>query len=287
MAFDLLEALLETEALRLSPPGEVFWYTSGTVGPYYINTENVYGGPAGAGELLAFIDSDNGEADFPFRLRERVEKQYAGNAIYRQVIDALVEQVRATGTEFAAVSGGERRDWFFSLAVAERLAKPHLLIFKDLRKILLDGDTLRAVDKNQFDTLHVADLVTEASSYFRSWIPVVAGGGGKIAYAANVVDRGQGGIEALNARGVAAGALLRVDEGLFARLLKMGRIDREQYEVLASYYRDPHAAMRAFLVAHPDFLHHALNGGDAKTADRARLLIADNPYQLDSVLWQG
>ena len=90
MAFDLLEALLETEALRLSPPGKVFWYTSGTVGPYYINTENVYGGPAGAGELLAFIDSDNGEADFPFRLRERVEKQYAGNAIYRQVIDALV-----------------------------------------------------------------------------------------------------------------------------------------------------------------------------------------------------
>ena len=49
MAFDLLEALLETEALRLPPPGEVFWYTSGTVGPYYINTENLYGGPTAAG----------------------------------------------------------------------------------------------------------------------------------------------------------------------------------------------------------------------------------------------
>ena len=48
MTFDILKALLDTEALRLAPPGEVFWYTSGTVGPYYINTEYLYGG-AGAG----------------------------------------------------------------------------------------------------------------------------------------------------------------------------------------------------------------------------------------------
>ena len=74
MAFDLLEALLETEALRLPPPGEVFWYTSGTVGPYYINTENLYGGPTAAGELLGYIDAESGRADFPLRLRERVDR---------------------------------------------------------------------------------------------------------------------------------------------------------------------------------------------------------------------
>ena len=287
MAFDLLEALLETEALRLPPPGEVFWYTSGTLGPYYINTENLYGGPVGARELLDFIDADNGAADFPFHLRERVEKQYAEDAIYRQVIDALVAQVREQGAEFSAVSGGERRDWFFSLAVAQRLQKPHLLIYKDLRKVLLDGEDLRPVDKNEVDTLHIADLVTEASSYFRSWIPVVAEGGGRIAYAANVVDRGQGGIEALNAEGVAASALLRVDEALFARLLEMGRIDHEQLAVLVSYYRDPHAAMKTFLEEHPEFLRDALNGNDAKAAQRAELLVAENPYGLDPALLQG
>ena len=287
MAFDLLEALLETEALRLPPLGEVFWYTSGTLGPYYINTENVYGGPDGAKDLLAFIDAENGAADFPFRLRERVEKQYAEDEIYRQVIDSLVEEAKDSGAEFAAVSGGERRDWFFSLAVAERLQKPHLLIYKDLRKVLLDGEDLRAVKKNEVETLHVADLVTEASSYFRSWIPVVAEGGGRIAYAANVVDRGQGGIEALNTEGVAAGALLRVDEALFTRLLDMGRIDRKQFAVLVSYYRDPYAAMKSFLEAHPEFLRNALNGSDAKVAQRAELLVTENPYDLDAELWLG
>ena len=123
MAFDLLEALLETEALRLPPLGEVFWYTSGTLGPYYINTENVYGGPAGAKDLLAFIDAENGAADFPFRLRERVEKQYAEDEIYRQVIDALVEEAKDSGAEFAAVSGGERRDWFFFAGGSRAAAK--------------------------------------------------------------------------------------------------------------------------------------------------------------------
>ena len=287
MAFDLLEALLDTEALRLPPPGEVFWYTSGTVGPYYINTHYLYGGPERAEELLAYIDAESGEADFPFRLRERVEKQYAEDGVYRQVIDMLVAQAKESGVEFAAVSGGERRDWFFSLAVAERLGLPHLLIYKDWRKKLLDGEELRGVDENGMDTLHVADLVTEASSYFRDWIPVVAGGGGKIAFAANVIDRGQGGIEALNERGVAAGALLRVGEALFKRLVEMGQIDEGQFAVLASYYRDPHAAMKAFIEGHPAFLRGALEGEDAKAAARARLLVAENLYGLDEALWQS
>ena len=35
---DLVASLIRTQALRLAPADEVFWYTSGTVGPYYINT---------------------------------------------------------------------------------------------------------------------------------------------------------------------------------------------------------------------------------------------------------
>lgn len=287
MAFDLLEALLETEALRLPPPGEVFWYTSGTVGPYYINTENLYGGAMAAGELLGYIDAKSGDANFPLRLRERVEKQYAENAIYQQVVDLLVARARDASGEYEVVSGGERRDWFFSLAVAGRLDLPDLLIFKDHRQILLDGEQIHPIAANQLVTLHVADLVTEASSYFRDWIPAVGAGGGRIAYAANVIDRGQGGIEALNERDVPAGALMRVDEAMFTRLVEMGQIDEGQAAVLASYCRDPHAAMKGFLEEHPEFLRRALNGDDAKAAGRARMLVEKNPYDLDAALWRG
>jgi hypothetical protein len=60
--------------------------------------------------------------------------------------------------------------------VAERLQRPHLLIFKDLQKVLLDGRDLRSRDIDGLRTLHVADLVTEASSYFRAWMPAMTDG---------------------------------------------------------------------------------------------------------------
>ena len=286
MTFDLLAALLDTQALRLAPPGGVFWYTSGTVGPYYINTEYLYGGPEQAQQVLAFIDEHKEDADFPQRLQERVEKQYAGNAVYRQVVDGLVALARESGAHFNGVSGGERRDWFFSLTVAERLGKPSLLIYKDGRTVVLDGQRLRTVRANDMDVLHVADLVTEASSYVRDWIPAVAAGGGRIAYAANVVDRGQGGLETLNEQGVAAGALMRIDDALFDRLRAMGQIDEARHALLTHYRRDPHAAMRAFLQRHPQIVRAALNGSDARAAARARLLVAENPYALDESLWR-
>ncbi len=286
MEFDLLKALLDTHALRLAPPGEVFWYTSGTVGPYYINTEYLYGGPEQAQQLLAFIDERKEEADFPQRLQERVEKQYAENAVYRQVVDGLVGLARESGAYFNSVSGGERRDWFFSVAVAERLGKPSLLIYKDGRTLMLDDQKLRSVCANDMDVLHVADLVTEASSYVRDWIPAVAAGGGRIAYAANVIDRGQGGLETLSKEGVAAGALMRIDDALFDRLYAMGQIDAVRHALLIHYRRDPHAAMRAFLQEHPQIVRVALKGDDAKAAERARLLVAENPYALDEALWR-
>ena len=286
MTFDLLAALLDTQALRLAPPGEVFWYTSGTVGPYYINTEYLYGGPEQAQQLLTFIDEHKEDVDFPQRLQECVEHQYAKNDVYRQVVDGLVALARESGAHFNSVSGGERRDWFFSLSVAERLGKPSLLIYKDGRTVVLDGQKLRPVRANDMDVLHVADLVTEASSYVRDWIPTVAASGGRIAYAANVIDRGQGGLETLAKQGVAASALMRIDDALFDRLREMGRIDESQRMVLVDYYRDPHAAMRTFLKRHPQIVRTVLNGDDARAAERARLLIAKNPYALDEALWR-
>ena len=97
-----------------------------------------------------------------------------------------------------------------------------------------------------------------------------------------MVDRGQGGIEALCENGVPSGALLRVDEALFKRLAESGHIGSAQADLLAAYYRDPYTAMRTFLMDHPDFLQKALRGDDERTRARAQLLIDGNVYGLDS-----
>ena len=280
--FDLPEALLETGALRIAPANEIFWYTSGTVGPYYINTENLYGSPRKAAEMLNFIERGRGDKNrFPGQLLQRVRTNCAADPIYRSVVEALVQEVGQKAAEIDYVSGGERRDWFFSLAVADLVGKPHLAIYKDLSMVELDGTGARPVDNLAGKRiLHVADLVTEASSYFRAWIPAVSGCGGRMVYSLNVVDRGQGGCEALCRAGVQTSALLRVDEHLFDGLLRAGRIDSRQRRTLSAYFRDPYRSMKTFLEEHPDLLRQSLRTA-APSADRARMLVERNPYRLD------
>lgn len=280
---DLLESLLGSEALRIAPPGQVFWYTSGTVGPYYINTHFLFGGPERAEELLAFIDAGSRSADFHARLTERISAQLASDPAYAAVIDALAASIRrrepAGGIDW--VSGGERRDWFFSTGAALRTGLPHLYLYKDGGALTAEGDLLAPVeDLEGGRTAHVADLVTEASSYTRAWIPALRGRGGDMAVSANVVDRGQGGMEVIAARGVDAEACLRVDGAMFAELRRRGRISEAQHTVLVDYLGDPAGAMRRFLVENPAFLQDALGSKDARTSGRARLLMEQDPYGL-------
>lgn len=284
MELDFADALDRTQALRIAPPGQLFWYTSGTVGPYYINTHYLYGGPGPAEELLDFIDAASADRlAFPPQLASRVAEQYEGQPVYRGVVDALAARVRGeVGEAFDWVSGGERRDWFFSAAVARLLGKPHLLIYKDRGLVLEETGRVHVqVAAHGRRVVHVADLVTEASSYLRAWIPALADRRASMVLSANVVDRSQGGLAAIAGAGVVAVALVRVDEGLFAELRASGRIDGRQEELLLAYYRDPHGAMKSFLQNHPEFVPRALASEDERTAARARLLVERNPYGLD------
>lgn len=284
---ELAASLIRTQALHLAAPDEVFWYTSGTVGPYYINTHYLFAGPEPAQSLLAFIDTDKRSLDFAPQLLARCEAACTAGEDYGSVIDALVGRVRSQcgDGEYDFVSGGERRDWFFSAAVAARLGKPHLLMYKDGHVAQWEvGQTeAQTVDTLQGKrSVHIADLVTEASSYLRAWVPALRQRGGEMVFALNVVDRAQGGSEAIEGVGVPAGALLRVDEELFQILRARGLVDEAQLSVLCAYYRDPAGAMRSFLQEHPGYVERALKSGDERVSSRAKLLVDGDLYGLGS-----
>jgi len=54
----LIKWLFDTNAIRVCPKDKPFWYTSGTIGPYYINTHFLYGSEEKANKLLEFIDKE-------------------------------------------------------------------------------------------------------------------------------------------------------------------------------------------------------------------------------------
>lgn len=65
------------------------------------------------------------------------------------------------------------------MPVARKLGLGHLSIFKDLSSVYTDGNGVsmpsEAAQLAGKRSVHIADLVTVASSYIRAWIPAVEG----------------------------------------------------------------------------------------------------------------
>jgi len=272
----IISWLFETDAVRVCPEGQPFWYTSGKLGPFYINTQFLYGSEAAANALLAVIESACAGDRLAFydTVWARIEAQLASCPIYARLIDLLCDAARKMDADF--ISGGERRDFFFSMPVARRLGMGHLSIFKDLTSVYTDARGVSMPSEQAGlagkRAIHIADLITVASSYVRAWIPAVRALGATVAYSLAVVDRDQGGSKILADAGCPLTTLVVVRPELFETARAMGRITQAQLQLVLSFIDDPDRFMRDFLLAHPDFLAGELARG-GKSAQRARLCI--------------
>ena len=283
---DLMSYLFETNAIRFCEENKPFWYTSGKIGPYFINTHFVYGNEKDAVELLSFIDECLADKlTLPEKVFEKVLKQYETNEIYKNVIDAMKNYIEENIniSEIDYISGGERRDWFFSNMISYLFNKPHLSIYKDLSVVESDfnfenSHSIETLDGKK--VLHVADLITVASSYIRAWIPAIRNLGSEICWSCVVVDRMQGGKDKIEAEGVKSLSLVQVDENLFNRAVELNIINENQLCMLNGFFKNPDETMKEFLIAHPEFLENALNS-DEKTKKRAQLMIDSNLYGLN------
>ena len=283
---NLTSYLFETNAIRFCEENKPFWYTSGKIGPYFINTHFVYGNEKDAVELLLFIDECLADKlALPEKVFEKVLKQYETNEIYKTVIDTMIQEIKNNIdiSEIDYISGGERRDWFFSNMIAYLLNKPHLSIYKDLSVVESDSkfensQTITSLEGKK--VLHIADLVTVASSYIRAWIPAIKNLGSNICWSCVVVDRMQGGKDKIETEGVKSLSLVQVDNNLFKRALDLNIINHSQLEMLNGFFENPDETMKQFLINHPEFLENSLNA-DEKTRKRAQLLVDSNLYGLN------
>ena len=129
----LIKALFDTKAIRVCPANQPFWYTSGKIGPYYINTHFLYGGEEKANSLLQVIDTvKEKKEECPGVLYELVMKNYEEDRVYRSTIDALIDTIKKAipGDDYDYISGGERRTGFSRLQPLNFLENPILLSLK-------------------------------------------------------------------------------------------------------------------------------------------------------------
>lgn len=285
---DLMSLLFETNAFKICEENKPFWYTSGKIGPYFVNTHFLYGSENDANELLDFINEQLATEDktnIPTNIFNKVLQQYETNEIFKTVIDELKtfieEKIPVENIDY--ISGGERRDWYFSNIIAYLLGKPHITIYKDLSTVVSTCDFTENTKITHLESkrvLHIADLLNQSSSYVRAWVPAIKQLGSSIVWSTVVVDRMQGGSETLTNMGIRSLSLLQIDETLFNKALELNIINEAGLAMLNDFTKDPDGSMRTFLLEHPEFLENALNS-DEKTAKRAKLCIESNLYNLN------
>lgn len=285
---DLMSLLFETNAFKICEENKPFWLTSGTISPYFSNTHFLYGSEKDAQDFLNFIDVQLETVPkdlIPANLFEEVLKQYENNKIYKTVVDTLKEfmENKIDLSVIDYVSGGERRDWYFSIILAYLLGKPHITIYKDLTTIVNTCDFEEATPVTKLPgkrVLHIADLITMASSYLKCWIPAIKNLDSEIVTSVAVVNRLQGGDQVLNNLGIRSLSLLQVDNNLFEKAKELNIINEAQLDMLNKFAEDPYQSMRDFLLKHPEFLENSLNSSDEKTAKRAKACKEQNLYNL-------
>ena len=285
----LMSLLFETNAFKVAEENNPFWYTSGKIGPYFINADYLYGSEQDSKDLLAFIDQElenESKTDIPEHIFKKVLDHYNTNEIYKYVIDQMKEYVETNiGVENVDyISGGERRDWYFSNIMAYLLNKPHVTIYKDLTTVVSNSDfsssePVSSIEGKNF--LHLADLLNQSASFTRAWIPAIKNLGSNIVWSIFSVDRMQGGTETLTNDGVKVHSLLQIDDSLFTTAKELGVINDEQLTMLRNFKKDPDGSMKQFLIDHPEFIENAKNSDNPKTVKRVNTLIEQNIYGLN------
>ena len=285
----LMSLLFETNAFKVAEENNPFWYTSGKIGPYFINADYLYGSEQDSKDLLAFIDQElenESKTDIPEHIFKKVLDHYNTNEIYKYVIDQMKEYIETNiGVENVDyISGGERRDWYFSNIMAYLLNKPHVTIYKDLTTVVSTSDftssePVSSIEGKNF--LHLADLLNQSVSFTRAWIPAIKNLGSNIVWSIFAVDRMQGGTETLTNDGVKVHSLLQIDDSLFTTAKELGVINDEQLTMLRNFKNDPDGSMKQFLIDHPEFIENAKKSDNPKTVKRVNTLIEQNIYGIN------
>lgn len=282
----LLQRLIETEAIRVrkDPLGLPFWYTSGRPGPFYINVENLVG--PSVGELLNRITA---------LLATAVDRTVKVAAIWAIISDELERDTRYQEamtllTDFyrtldanspTVISGGERRDWFFSIPLARALRLPHLFLFKDGGHQLVDADGRPRKDMHSGTrVLHVSDVVNTAASYFRYWLPTLRRLEAVCAETLTVAVRAAEGINRLEEAAVRVLTPVQFDATVVQEATQLGLIPEFTRDEILLYFDSPQQWTRQLLQeSGASILDHFAELDELKRK-RMCAFITEDPFKL-------
>ncbi|MDY0029161.1 MAG: hypothetical protein RBR86_04365 [Pseudobdellovibrionaceae bacterium] len=280
---EFLELIFSSKAVSIwnHETGPVFWYAAGVPGPFYVNTEKLIGADQSAA-LLEAINGIVGKDPLSSEMkseavREAVLKSYHSNEVFRRIVATMIETSPFPISGIDLISGGERRDWFFSVPFAEELGLDHLYIFKNGDVFRRSGNT---ANPSGMRCVHISDLINNAASYFDKWLPILADHKMDLLGTISVINRGQVGMDRLKEADVKVHTLKSIDLPLFSELAQSGLIPISAGDEISLYFKSKEDWARKYILARPEVF--GLNAGlDEKSKDRLKSFLAQDPWGLE------
>jgi hypothetical protein len=275
---DLLKLIHDTHAVSIwnRAKGPVFWYAANIPGPFYVNTEMVVGTALSEKLLREITAIVAGTVDVQARaeqLNALILDAYKATPSWQRLIATMIAKAREEfSTELTVISGGERRDWLFSIPFAHDIDLPHLFLFKNQATYCKQHLT------GPQTTLHVSDLINNAASFFDIWQPIL--NREKIACAGNlcVNIRGDNGARRLHEAGQKTICLQTINLEFFRHLHSADLIDRAAFEEISIFFASAQDWASKYLIGHPELFDVAHT--DAKSFERLKHFITHDPWHL-------
>ena len=278
---DLIKRIHDTKAVSIwnRNTGPIFWYAASVPGPFYVNTELVIG-PELSASLLKKITAIVAETPDAKGRAEKLETlimdAYNSDEIFKNVIDTMVAKTREEfpASAFSLISGGERRDWLFSIPMAKLMNIRHAYLFKNGELYCAQGVTSGEV------ALHVSDLINNAASYFDAWLPILQKAGLSCVGTVCVNSRGSAGVDRLKANGQKVVALNSIDIAFFEKSMETGLIDAGTLEEIRAFFSSAQEWASKYLMGKPALFN--ADGIDAKSFERLQTFFTKDPWGLRS-----
>ncbi|MDD3029048.1 MAG: hypothetical protein PHS57_02020 [Alphaproteobacteria bacterium] len=278
---DLLKLILETQALSIwdHEKGPVFWYAANVPGPFYVNTEKLIGPEIAERMLREITGIVAGTVDAQARaeqLENAILEAFKVSPLWQKLIETLLDAARKEFAEkgCSLISGGERRDWLFSVPFAQKAELPHLYLFKNKETYCV-----QPVKPDQL-VLHVSDLINNAASFFDLWQPTLEAA--KLRCLGNVCVnvRGANGLKRLEAAGQKVVSLMTIDTAFFQKLHAADLITRDVFEEIAVFLASSQDWAAKYLFVKPDLFD--VEGCDKKDFERLAAFISNDPWGMRS-----
>jgi hypothetical protein len=173
---------------------------------------------------------------------------------------------------YQMISGGERRDWLFSIPFAQLADMPHLFLFKN--KTHFCEQPVKAGQ----NVLHVSDLINNAASFLDLWQPALQSM--QLGCAGNLCVnlRGENGLRRLTEAKQKTVSLVTIDLNFFRHLRDEKLITQAVFEEISIFFGSAQDWAAKYLIGKPELFDVA--GCDAKSFERLKFFVTHDPWKL-------